>query len=357
MSANNNELMQKLFAHMHEHDGRYINYKNQYIGLAPSIEQCRFKDHVTAAAEYAYIIQKALTADAAKSLQDYFFNNLDFEIDEESRQQTGIYFYACIKNLENYKTKSSCLAGCVTSAAEFLRHYEMGERNFSEIFLEGGSLKDLTLEPINLSRARIRNLHLKNLVLTGARVDYAESENISLENSDFSNSILSHSRIEHLTLKNINLQGSCLSNAKLDYVVAEDSSFNEVDFGEIREDWGEFRDDRDKRSKLINSSLVRSRFRNSRIWGLDIKNSDLTEADMTEAEAESITLFENSSHISEIYQVPRLTSTGCLPKGRSLDDFCSEFIAYLSRNGVTLHNTVMPNGKICSNTLTRSDIT
>lgn len=283
----------------------------------------------------------------AKSLQNYFADNLDFEINEESRKQTGRYFYACIKNLENCKAKSSALAGCAIDAEELLRHYEMGERNFSEVFLEGGSFENLTLEPMNLSRSHISNLQFKNVVLKGVRIDHADINNVSLEHVDFSGSVLEYSRINHVTLKNSNFQGSSMSNAKLSSIIAEDSNLDEVNFDEVCGNWVDW--SAGLRSKLTNCSLVRSKFRYSRLWGLDIQDSDLTEVDLTEAEVDIITLYENLTDIFTVEQLPRQESTGCrLPDGQLLEDFCSRFMAYLSENNVKLCNTVMPNGKIFS---------
>lgn len=335
-----NTITQELFAHMHEHDGLNISFASWHIGVAPSIEQCRFRKHPVASDEYAYIIRRALTDEQAKAIYDYLLS-LDFEIDEESSKQKGIYVYACIKNLEDRKAKSSSLAGCVVDGIEFLRHYKMGERNFSEIFLRNVVLQNETLESLNLSRARISNIHLTNVSLRESKIDSAVIENAVLENVDLGNSDLSRSSIKKSTLKQVNLKNSCLSDAKLTQVNVEDSDLTRINAETLVASDGAA--DSFQHSSLVNCCLVRSNFQNSTISGLALKNSDLTEVDMRESEVMVISVSDNSIRI-----LPRERS-GYLPKSSVSIEHIDDFIKQLNQDNVVLNNTVMPDGRIYSN--------
>ena len=107
------------------------------------------------------------------------------------------------------------------TAKGLLKRYANGERNFANIIIRGGDLRDKNLED-----ADFRESFFADVDFEGAHLEYTDFRNAFIIRSDFSRVYFRHANLSHASFINSSLSNADLSDAKLEgtYILDTDTS-------------------------------------------------------------------------------------------------------------------------------------
>ena len=276
-------IIAQMFTHMSNVEGRRANPSNWYIGIAPSIELCCFRKHKgKISEEFAYAIWETSTIKDAKDIQDYMFS-VEFE-KHNNFDEEGTYVYMCIID-PSKKAIRSKFAGKLISKDDLISHYELGERDFSEVHIKGFELQDVSIAGIDLSLSNIEdssfiNVNLNNSNIRGSSIKNSLFENVNLCDSNLEEISVKKTKVVYSKFKN-----SCVKNSTIEHceIAHSDLSISTLTGLNIRSD-DSYDLNQSQKSTLKNCCLICANISDSFLRGLVISESDLRQADLRGAE-------------------------------------------------------------------------
>ncbi|WP_026735835.1 nSTAND1 domain-containing NTPase [Fischerella sp. PCC 9605] len=139
-----------------------------------------------------------------------------------------------------------------------------------ELVKDGGSLKNINLRRIDLSRAFLRGANLSNADLRGTNLSRADLRNTGLYNADLSNANLSNADLSAAGLGNANFSNTNLSSANLSPANLSDANLRGAD--------------------LSDANLRSANLSDANLRGADLSDANLSDAILSRADLSSANL-------------------------------------------------------------------
>lgn len=180
------------------------------------------------------------------------------------------------------------------TAAKLLQHYALGERDFSDIHLDEGSLAGAKLPHVNLQRASLKAANLSaadlshsNLQqaactmgrLSGVNLSQAQLQRAQFNVANLIQAVLVDADLTRASLVQAELLRANLSNSKL-----VGANLQEADLREVQLRWSQLQGANLSQGNLRNSNLVGANFRAAKLYSTTLENANLRGAVLQDAE-------------------------------------------------------------------------
>jgi uncharacterized protein YjbI with pentapeptide repeats len=155
------------------------------------------------------------------------------------------------------------------TAAEFLRRYNEGERDFRGVNLKRAKLEGAKLEKVNLKGANLKGASLKGADLFGAYLEGVDLRLANLKRAD-----LGYAHLEGANLEGANLEGANLEGANLRLAHLEGANFY---FAHLK---GAVL----RRAFIIGANLFGAHLEGANLFHANLKGTTLNNANLSDAD-------------------------------------------------------------------------